>query len=84
MITFATVQNPDVKFIKIPPVIDSNHRFIVYASDEPVGITYGSYCGKLEVHLPNGKKVEYTVDELKRIHKRNIKAVDFLKFGQFR
>jgi len=81
MITFATFKNPDVKFTKIPPVINSNHRYILYACDEPVGVTYGSFCGKLELHLPDGRKIEFSVDELKRIQKRRINAINFVKLG---
>ena len=81
MITFAEVKKPKVKSTQIPAVIDFNHKFILYACDEPVGVTYGSFGGKLELHLPNGKKIEFSVDDLKRIQKRKINALNFVKYG---
>ena len=49
MITFSTTKNPEVRFLKIPPQIDSSHTFAMYCGDSEVGKTYGSLCGRIEV-----------------------------------
>ena len=81
MITFSKIQTPQKRFTQIPPIIDFGHKYILYACDDPVGITYGSYAGKLELHLPNGKVIVFSLDELKRIQKKKLSAINLVKYG---
>lgn len=81
MITFSTIKTPQKRFTQIPSVVNFGHKYILYACDDPVGITFGSYAGKLELHLPNGKIIEFSLDELKRIQKKNLSAINLVKYG---
>lgn len=84
MLAFSTFKNPDNKFSKIPPEINSSHKFIVYCNNRPLGVTYGSSCGRLIVNLPDGSKCEFSLEELKRIQKRNIAPEQLLKYGSIK